>query len=132
MSDRKCARALVRAAKLDLRARQGMTDEGAFPDEIAGVHAQQAAERLLMAWLAARGLVFPLTHDLGALLEVPQDHEREARRFHGLLALNPFAAQFRYESISEGTEPLDRDGLIASIQALLGRVESTLRELDSE
>ena len=132
MSDRKCARALVEAAKLDLRALQGMTDEEAFPDEIAGFHAQQAAEKLLKAWLAALGLVFPLTHDLGALLEILQEHEREAGRFHAFLALNPFAVQFRYESISEGTEPLDRDGLIASIQALLGRVQSTLSEPDTE
>lgn len=109
-----------------------MTDEEAFPDEIAGFHAQQAAEKLLKAWLAAHGLVFPLAHDLGVLLEILQDHEREAGRFHGLLALNEFAVQFRYESISEGTEPLNRDGLIASIQELLGRVQSTLRELDTE
>ena len=132
MSDRKCARALVKAAKLDLRALQGMTDKEAFPGEIAGFHAQQAAEKLLKAWIAAYGLVFPLTHDLGALLEILQGHERDAGRFHGLLGLNPFAVQFRYESISEGSEPLDRDGLIASIQALLGRVESTLGELDTE
>ena len=132
MSDRKCGRSLVRAAELDLRALQGMVDKEAFPDEIVGFHAQQAAKKLLKAWLAAHGLVFPLTHDLGALLEILQGRERDAERFQGLLALNPFTVQFRYESISEGTEPLDRDGLIASIQALLGRVQSALREPDAD
>lgn len=53
MSDRKCARALVKAAQSDMRALEGMSDREFFPDEIAGFHAQQAAEKLLKPCLAS-------------------------------------------------------------------------------
>lgn len=128
MSDRKCARTLVQSAELDLRALRGMSDFEAFADEIAGFHAQQAAERLLKAWIAIGGQVFPLTHNLGTLLDILRDHEPDADRFRGLIALNPFAVQFRYEAITGDTEPLDREGVVRSIQTLLERVQEALGE----
>ena len=105
-----------------------MSDHEAFADEIAGFHAQQAAEKLLKAWLAIDGQVFPLTHNLGTLLDVLRDHEPDADRFRGLIALNPFAVQFRYEAITGDAEPLDREGLARSIQRLLERVQEALGE----
>ncbi len=63
MSDRKYARALVKAAESDMRALQGMSEPEFFSDEIAGFHAQRAAEKLLKAWLAVLGVSFPLTDD---------------------------------------------------------------------
>lgn len=128
MSDRKCARTLVQSAELDLRALRGMSDYEAFADEIAGFHAQQAAEKLLKAWIAIDGQVFPLTHNLGTLLDILRDHEPDADRFRGLIALNPFAVQFRYEAITGDTEPLDREGVVRSIQTLLERVQEALGE----
>ena len=132
MSDRKCARALVEAAGLDLRAVRGMSDREVFSDEIAGFHAQQAAEKLLKAWLAIHGQVFPLTHNLDVLLDILRDRDPDAEGFRGLIALSPFAVQFRYEAISEDTEPLDRDSLVASVEALSRRVQKALCELDDD
>lgn len=128
MSDRKCARTLVQSAERDLRALRGMSDHEAFADEIAGFHAQQSAEKLLKAWLAIDGQMFPLTHNLGTLLDVLRDHEPDADRFRGLIALNPFAVQFRQEAITGDAEPLDREGLALSIRRLLERVQEALGE----
>ena len=128
MSDRKCARTLVHSAERDLRALRGMSDHEAFADEIAGFRAQQAAEKLLKAWLAIDGQVFPLTHNLGTLLDVLRDHEPDADRFRGLIALNPFAVRFRQEAITGDAEPLDREGLALSILRLLERVREALGE----
>jgi len=52
MSDLKEARTLFEAAERDLLALRGMRDSTVFTDEIFGFHAQQAAEKLLKAWLA--------------------------------------------------------------------------------
>lgn len=128
MSDRKCARTLVQSAELELRALRGMSDYEAIVDETAGFHAHQAAEKLLKAWIAIDGQVFPLTHNLGTLLDILRDHEPDADRFRGLIALSPFAVQFRYEAITGDTEPLDREGLVRSIQTLLEPVQVTLGE----
>ncbi len=132
MSDRKCARALIKAAELDLRALRGMADKEVFSDEIAGFHAQQAAEKALKAWLAIHGQVFPLTQNLGVLLDVLQAREPDAEGFRALIALNPFAVQFRYEAMTENAEPLDRQSLAASVEALLRRVRQALGQPDQD
>ena len=49
-----------------------MHDADVFADEIFGFHVQQAAEKLLRAWLALLGEVYPLTHDLDLLLDLLQ------------------------------------------------------------
>ena len=105
-----------------------MSDNEAFADEIVGFHAQQAAEKLLKAWIAIHGQVFQLTHNLGVLLDALRDHEPEADRFRGLIALNPFAVQFRYEAITGDMERLDRKGLARSLQSLLESVQAALGE----
>ena len=70
MSDLKCARILVEAADKDVSALRHMGDAAAFADEIFGLHAQQAAEKLFKAWLALLGETYPLIHDLRRLLEM--------------------------------------------------------------
>ena len=128
MSDQKCARALVKAAESDMRALQGMSAPEFFSDEIIGFHAQQAAEKLLKAWIALLGFTFPLTHDLGALLDMLSESEPDAKEFRGLIALNPFAVQFRYEGIGEEMEPLDRDSLVEELRLLHERVHAALQD----
>ncbi len=126
MSDRKFARALIRAAETDLRALQGMSDPETFSDEIVGFHAQQAAEKLLKAWLALLGYKFPVTHDLGALLDLLGRSVPDTAEFRGLIALNPFAVQFRYEALADEMEPLDRDSLVAELRRLGERVQGAV------
>ena len=123
MSDRKFARALIRAAETDMRALQGMSDPETFSDEIVGFHPQQAAEKLLKAWLALLGYKFPVTHDLGALLD---RSVADTAEFRGLIALNPFAVQFRYEALADEMEPLDRDSLVAELRRLGERVQAAM------
>ena len=53
MSDPKQARVLLEAAERDVSALRGMGDAAVFADEVLGFHAQQAAEKLLKAWLAS-------------------------------------------------------------------------------
>lgn len=127
MSDQKCARTLIRAAEADIRALQGMSDPETFSDEIVGFHAQQAAEKLLKAWLALLGYKFPVTHDLGALLALLGGSVPGTAEFQGLIALNPFAAQFRYEALGKEMDPLDRDSLVAELRRLRERVQAAVR-----
>ena len=54
MSDLEQARELAGAAERDISALHGMGDSAIFADEIFGFHVQQAAEKLLKAWLASR------------------------------------------------------------------------------
>lgn len=70
MSDFKQARVLLEAAERDATALRGMGDAAVFADEIFGFHVQQAAEKLLKAWLASLGEIYPLSHDLAALLDM--------------------------------------------------------------
>ena len=70
MSDLKQARVLLEAAERDTSALRGMGDAAVFADEIFGFHVQQAAERLVKAWLASLGEIYPLSHDLAALLDM--------------------------------------------------------------
>ncbi|MDE0239275.1 MAG: hypothetical protein OXQ84_03605 [bacterium] len=53
MSDLEQARELVGAAQKDISALRGMGDATVFADEFFGFHVQQAAEKLLKAWLAS-------------------------------------------------------------------------------
>ena len=70
MSDLKQARVLLEAAERDASALGGMGDAAVFADEIFGFHVQQAAEKLVKAWLASLGEIYPLSHDLAALLDM--------------------------------------------------------------
>ena len=59
MSDLKQARVLLTSAERDISALRGMADAAVFADEIFGFHAQQAAEKLLKAWVALLGETYP-------------------------------------------------------------------------
>ena len=70
MSDHEQARTLLEAAEKDVSALRGMGDGVVFADEIFGFHVQQAVEKLLKAWLASLGEIYPLSHDLASLLDM--------------------------------------------------------------
>ena len=129
MSDPKQARVLLEAAERDVSALRGMGDVAVFADEIFGFHAQQAAEKLLKAWLALLGETYPLTHDLSELLELLEAREFDAARFDGLIDYTPYAVQFRYGADDAEAGSLDRDEGLGQAEALLGEVR---RRLTSE
>ena len=108
MSDLKQARVLLMSAERDISALRGMADAAVFADEIFGFHAQQAAEKLLKAWLALLGETYPTTHDLARLLTMLRESGVEATRFNELVEYTPFAVQFRYASGDLSARPMPR------------------------
>ena len=91
--------------------------EAAYPEEDWGFTAQQAAEKLLKAWIVLADRRPPRLRelkDLAALAEQPLDPR--------LAALEVFAVEARYE---EGPFPLPaaRAELLVLLEAELGRCE---------
>jgi HEPN domain-containing protein len=81
-------------------------------------------EKSLKAWLVLRGIDYPRTHDLNVLLGLLEDHGQDIEAFWGLLELNPFAVQFRYELPGEDFPNFDT--LAQMNRQLLTRVQSLL------
>lgn len=130
MSDVKCARYLVSLAERDLRTFQAVEDVPQFTDEAAGFYAQQSAEKLLKAWIACLGELYPLTHDLKTQLDHIEKRDSAASQFRDLEPLSPFAEDFRYKFLPEDAEPLDRHGIALRLNALLERVRAEIAAAD--
>ena len=124
------ARVLLGAAERDLRALRGMEDTVVFADEIAGFHAQQAAEKLFKVWLILLGEPYPLTHDLDHLLRLVERREPDAERFEDLIEYNPYAVQFRYEISESESAPIDRQEAVGRLEALLREVHRRLPDAE--
>ncbi len=131
MNDLEKARTLIRAAERDISALRGMDDADVFADEIFGFHVQQAAEKLLKAWLDLLGEVYPLTHDLDLLLDLLQKRASDTARFRNLVEFVPYAVQFRYD-IDPDPEALDRVAALQQVEDLLKHVRQRLAEAESE
>ena len=70
---------------------------GEIPCDTVCFHCQQAAEKLLKAFLVAHARPYPLTHDLLLLLEHILPFDPKAEKLRPLLALlNPYAVAVRY------------------------------------
>jgi hypothetical protein len=124
MSDLEHARSLLRMAQSDLNALRGMMigDAGSeivfFSDEVFGFHAQQAVEKCLKAWIAGLGRRYPRTHDLMSLLDELARAGEETTTLEGLVDLNPFAVEYRYELLDPDDDDLDRIAFLAQVEAL--------------
>jgi HEPN domain-containing protein len=93
----------------DLAAMEGMLNDTIhFSDEIFGFHAEQAVEKALKAWIAARGEAYPFTHDLSLLLQALGKSGVPIEAWMDLLELASFSVQFRYEQIMCEDDKLDR------------------------
>jgi len=124
MSNLQQARQLLIVAQRDLKALAGMMDRQIFADEIFGFHIQQAAEKCLKAWLAAMAEVYPLTHDLGVLLQQLEQTGCDVTPYWDLLEYNAFAVQLRYDAIGAEDVPINRTFALAQVQHLYARVET--------
>lgn len=119
------ARGLLLLAGKDFDAMRGMIDNPLFADEIFGFHAQQAIEKLLKAWLAARSIDFPLTHDLSRLLGLLDEAGVDVSLFWPLVQYTVFAVQARYEAgLMESEASIDRLAVIAEVEHLVTTVAS--------
>ena len=65
--------------------------------DVVGFHSQQCIEKYLKAYLVAKRMEFPKTHDLIKLLEIAIVKEPLMDIYRpDLRILNPFSVQFRY------------------------------------
>jgi HEPN domain-containing protein len=91
---------LLRKARQDEIVLERLLGDSDVDDDTLGFHAQQAAEKLLKAALAARAIDYPRTHNLGALIELlgqagvvlPADLADIDR-------LTPFGTVFRHDEV---------------------------------
>ena len=130
MSDPKQARLLMAAAERDFTALRGMEDVTVFADEIFGFHAQQAAEKLLKAWLASLGETYPPSHDLASLLDMLSVRGLDVARFDELVDYTRFAVRLRYAAADPGAKPLHRGKTVGQVEALLEEVRRRLAEAE--
>ena len=126
MSDAKCAGMLVEAAKRDIEALRVMQHSAGVPEEVYGFHAQQAAEKLLKAWIAVLGESYPLTHSIETLLKLLAEKGVDTLPFSNLGAYTPYAVEFRYAGVGPDAKPIDRTGALAMVEGLLEQVEEQL------
>ena len=126
MSDAKCARMLLEAAERDIEALRVMRGSDGLPDEVYGFHVQQAAEKLLKAWIALLGASYPLTHSIETLLKLLADRGVETEPFAALSVFTPYAVEFRYAGVGPDAEPIDRAGALERIEALREQVDGHL------
>ena len=130
-SDLKQAKILVAASGKDVSALHGMGDSAVFADEIFGFHVQQAAKKLVKAWLASPGEAYPQSHNLASLLDVLCPRGVDADRFGGLVDDTRYAVRLRYTPGDPGACPIDRRDSLGQIEALLDDVRSRLTEAGS-
>ncbi len=120
------AHQLLETAKSDLKALSNMTDSEAFDDRVFGFHAQQAVEKALKAWLNSVQKSHPFTHDLSLLLGTLKDLGHDVESYWAFLDLSGYAVQFRYDTLPDEGEPLEREALLNEVRALVERVETIL------
>lgn len=130
MCDLKQARLLLAAAEKDVSALRGMGDPAIFADEIFGFHVQQAAEKLLKAWLASLGETYPLSHDLASLLDVLCTRGVDAAQFGDLVDFTRYAVRLRYTPADPDAWPIDRSEALRQTEALLDEVGRRLMETE--
>ena len=130
MSDVKCARMLSSAATRDVDALRVMFRSDEVSDEVFGFHVQQAAEKLLKAWIALLGEVYPLTHNIEEWLKILENRDGAAESFGRLADYTPYAVEFRYSGVDPDSEPIDRERSLELVQALRDCVGRRLAELE--
>jgi len=127
MAGRDNAQALLTAAVRDLRALRAMGDSEEFADEVFGFHAQQAAEKLLKAWLDHLGDEYPLTHSLAVLSERLRVLGRGTAEADEVVDYAPYASDYRYGETPDG-EHVDRGLAVSRLERLLACVEQALAQ----
>ena len=128
MSDVKCARVMCRAAERDVLTLRSMT--AGAPVESFGFHVQQAAEKALKAWLALLGEKYPLTHSIETLLDLLDDRGAATEPFRSLIDYTPYAVEFRYVGVDPDVEPINREGALANVEALVVQVGRQLPDVE--
>jgi len=117
----------LKHAASDLKLGNLGRDQDVLPEQLC-FHAQQATEKALKAVLVARGMEFPLTHDLEALLEIL----REAgvtlpQTMDDIDELTPYAVETRYPGVWEPITLSDVDRAFRLAEAALAWAVEMIR-----
>jgi hypothetical protein len=128
------AQQMLAKAANDLLSLRGMfvphgDGENYFKDDIFGFHAQQAAEKVLKAWIAAIDVQFPRTHNLDALLKILQTNGQAVEGYREIIDLNRFAVVFRYDLLPDDSPSLDRTRWLGLVQTLFDHVDGLIGNL---
>lgn len=129
MADLKQARLLLEMAGMDLRALKGMADPETFTEEIFGFHVQQAAEKALKAWIALHGQDVPRTHLLSTLLDQLGQNGEDVERLWNLVEYQMFAVQYRYETIGQRADAIDRVEAVRLVEDVVAEVKRFEKKL---
>lgn len=117
---------LLRKAAQDQAVLEKLAGDQSFDHETVGFHAQQAAEKLLKAWLSHLGVNYPKTHQLVALLDLLEAQGKSLPgEFSNLTQLTPFATGFRYDEL-DSSEVVDRGSWISLLRSLSAFVKSQI------
>lgn len=110
----------LRKADADRRTAEAALAQTPPITDTAAFHCQQAAEKLLKAYLFSRDADFEKTHDLRALSLLCCDHDPSFAPLEPKVArLTPFAVRFRY--------PGPADPTVEAVQAALAVVDDLER-----
>jgi hypothetical protein len=123
------ARVLLARAIDDETLVRKVCSDADVADSIVGFHAQQAAEKLIKAVLAARGVTFAKSHALSYLIGLVEENHIEAPdELSEADVLSPWAVEFRYE----GEEPpaLDRSAALVLVARLRTWTEREIETAD--
>jgi HEPN domain-containing protein len=102
------ARQWLLKARNDLLTADNNLRAKKIPFDAVCFHCQQAAEKLLKAYLVAKGQAYPITHDLLLILEKVLQLRPDAERLRDVLGLlMPYAVEVRYPD--EGQMPAKGD-----------------------
>jgi len=129
MNDLDHAAQLLFSAERDIRAIKAMLNAESFSDEIFGFHVQQAIEKLLKTWIAALGVEYPLTHNIGRLLQVLESKGLDINIFADAIEYTAYAVEFRYGAVDLSDDPVDR---IEAIRRVTELYEHVVDILDSK
>ena len=115
----------LRIAQADLEEAQRMLDLSGFRDSSIGFRLQQACEKVLKAWIHAKGGQAPFTHDLVALMDWLEESGSNMSAFETIADLSFFAVQTRYDDSVEINLP-DWQLLVQITSSLLENVQHEL------
>jgi hypothetical protein len=118
---------LLRKASQDRLALEKLIDDPEIEDDLLGFHAQQAAEKILKALLAARGVDYPKTHNLRVLIELLAAEDiRLPAKLAEIDRLTQFGTTFRYDTTSS-IDATERALWLEWIHALRSFAEPLIR-----
>jgi HEPN domain-containing protein len=115
----------LRIAQADLVEAQRMLALSGFRDSSIGFRLQQACEKVLKAWIHAKGGQAPFTHDLVALMDWLEESGSNMSAFETIADLSFFAVQTRYDDSVEINSP-DWQLLVQITSSLLKNVQHEL------